>query len=100
MLYDYYLGVDFGTSGARAIAIDRQQNIVSSHQLSFANIAPRHLVSTWRDTLFELIIQIPLEIRSNLQAIAINGTSSTVLLCDAAGIPITEPLLNNDAQGQ
>ncbi|NMG23074.1 FGGY-family carbohydrate kinase, partial [Brasilonema bromeliae] len=31
--------------------------------------------------------------------IAINGTSSTVLLCDAAGKPVDVPLLYNDARG-
>jgi len=35
---DFYLGIDFGTSGARAIAIDCQQNIVSTQQSSFGNI--------------------------------------------------------------
>jgi sugar (pentulose or hexulose) kinase len=96
----YYLGIDFGTSGARAIAVDRQQNIVAASQSSFTNIASNRLVQTWQETLNTLIIQIPVEIRNSLKAIAINGTSSTVLLCDAAGNPVTEPILYNDARGQ
>ena len=97
---NYYLGIDFGTSGARAVAIDRQQNIVANTRSSFGNIASDRLVQTWQDTLFTLIAQIPLEIRKDIEAIAINGTSSTVLLCDAAGSPITEPLLYNDSRGR
>ncbi len=97
---DFYLGIDFGTSGARAIAIDCQQNIVSTQQSSFGNIPHQQLAKAWQDTLFELIVQIPLEIRKNLKAIAINGTSSTVLLCNAAGKPVAEPLLYNDDRGQ
>ena len=97
---NYFLGIDFGTSGARAIAIDRQQNIVATSQSSFTNIASDRLVQTWQETLNTLITQIPVKIRNSLQAIAINGTSSTVLLCDAAGNPVTEPILYNDARGQ
>ena len=97
---DFYLGIDFGTSGARAIAIDRQGNIADIQQSSFGNVSDEQLVQTWQDTLFGLIIQIPLEIRQNLKAIAINGTSSTVLLCDAAGKTIAEPLLYNDPRGK
>lgn len=97
---NYFLGIDFGTSGARAIAIDRQQNIVATSQSSFTNIASDRLIQTWQETLNTLITQIPVEIRNSLKAIAINGTSSTVLLCDAAGNPVTEPILYNDARGQ
>ncbi|MEY2830756.1 MAG: hypothetical protein RLZZ574_14, partial [Cyanobacteriota bacterium] len=97
---NFYLGIDFGTSGARAIAIDRQRNIIDTQQASFGNIPCNQLAQTWQDTLFELIAQIPIRIRQNIQAIAINGTSSTVLLCDAVGKPITEPILYNDSRGQ
>ncbi|MBW4533879.1 MAG: FGGY-family carbohydrate kinase [Pleurocapsa minor HA4230-MV1] len=95
-----YLGIDFGTSGARAIAIDRQKNIIDTQQFSFGSIPSHQLAQVWQDTLFELITQIPVKVRENIQAIAINGTSSTVLLCDAVGKPITEPLLYNDSRGQ
>ena len=96
----YYLGIDFGTSGARAIVIDRQRNIIDRQTTSFTNIASDKLASTWQDTLFALIPGIPLKVRQNLQAIAINGTSSTVLLCDALGNSITEPILYDDSRGR
>lgn len=97
---NFYLGIDFGTSGARAIAIDSQRNIIDTQQSSFGSIPAHQLAQTWQDTLFELITQIPVRVRENIQAIAINGTSSSVLLCDGAGKPITEPLLYNDSRGQ
>lgn len=96
----YYLGIDFGTSGARAIVIDDLRQTVTIQQSNFGNIPPKKLVSAWHDTLFQLVSQIPLAIRTQLQAIAINGTSATVLLCDAKGKPITEPLLYNDSRGK
>jgi D-ribulokinase len=96
----YYLGIDFGTSGARAVVIDETQNIVTSKQSHFNNLALEQLAQTWQNTLYTLIAQIPLIIRKQLKAIAINGTSSTVLLCDAFGNPITSPILYSDSRGQ
>ena len=96
----YYLGIDFGTSGARAIVIDRSKDIIDRQTTSFTDIASSKLASTWRDTLFTLITRIPFEIRQNIKAIAINGTSSTVLLCDAVGNPIAEPILYSDSRGK
>ena len=97
---DFYLGIDFGTSGARAIAIDQQKNIIEVQQSSFGKVAANQLVTVWRDVLFELIARLSAPIRENLRAIAINGTSSTVLLCDAVGKVITEPLIYNDSRGK
>jgi D-ribulokinase len=92
----YYLGIDFGTSGARAIAIDIEKNICAqiSHPLPATPTA-----EDWQTVLFDLIQALPASIRSTLTAIAINGTSSTVVLCDQAGTPLDEPLLYNDARG-
>lgn len=97
---NYYLGIDFGTSGARAIVIDAGQNIVNSQQAYFGNLTPEQLSQTWQSTLDNLIAQIPLIIRKQLKAIAIDGTSSTVLLCDRNGNPVTSPILYSDARGQ
>ncbi len=95
----YYLGIDFGTSGARAIAIDQQENILVEEQFSFAHSQKENLAELWRQALFSLIAQISPEIRSGIKRIAINGTSSTVLLCDNQGQPVTTPILYNDARG-
>ncbi len=99
-MVELYLGIDFGTSGARAIVVDGEKSIVASTSAKFTNIAPNQLAQTWQATLDDLILQLPVEIRKQLKAIAINGTSSTVLLCDATGQPITEPLLYNDSRGK
>jgi len=47
--------------------------------------------------LIRLLMDIPVEIRRRLATIAINGTSSTVVLCNAAGQPVTDPLLYDAA---
>lgn len=90
----FFLGIDFGTSGARAIAINATAQICAQVSQSFALGKPES--ATWRSVLFNLIEQIPEAVRSQLQAIAVNGTSSTVLLCDATGQPLTEPLMYHD----
>jgi D-ribulokinase len=96
---EIYWGIDFGTSGARAIAITPQGQTQATASLKFAASAEQDWAGTWQAALFELIGQIPVELRQRTKAIAINGTSSTVLLCDAQGRPITAPLLYNDDRG-
>lgn len=97
---NYYLGIDFGTSGARAIAINEDKHIVAMVQSSFTDIVPDKFPQTWQNTLYELISEIPQIVRKQLRALAINGTSSTVLLCDAQGKVLTAPLLYNDDRGK
>ncbi|MDL5057031.1 FGGY-family carbohydrate kinase [Geitlerinema calcuttense] len=94
----FYLGIDFGTSGARAIVIDAKRQIQAERQLEFTESSDWS--QCWQTTLFQLIEQIPVSLRRELSAIALNGTSSTVLLCDRSGNPITPPLLYNDARGR
>jgi len=90
------LGIDFGTSGARAIVIDAQENIQAELSSPFVNHQGDNLSDLWRKSLFNLIAKIPLNLRQTLKAIALNGTSATVMLCNAQGNPLTEPLLYND----
>ncbi len=90
-----YLGMDFGTSGARACAIDATEKIHAQAKCSYGNSA-----TDWEAALFGLLEQIPLVQRREMQAIAIDATSSTVLLCDATGNPIADPLLYNDDRGK
>lgn len=96
-----YLGIDFGTSGARAVAIDPDAHILAGAEYPFnaGSRVSEPLPSLWRRALFSLICQISPEIRGSLERIAINGTSATVLLCDRQGEPVTEPLLYNDDRG-
>ena len=96
---NYYLGIDFGTSGARAIAINQAKTIISQVKYPFNNSQPDNLADVWQRALYSLLEQIPSNIRKQIRAIAINGTSSTVLLCDRSGTPLDNPILYNDARG-
>src|SRR5919202_1308803 len=100
-----YLGIDFGTSGARAVVINAEGVIQGETQYPFIEASGRDTASLvptvvkWEQALFSLIEEIPQKIRREIRAIAIDGTSSTVLLCNATGQPITEPLMYNDDRG-
>jgi D-ribulokinase len=87
------LGIDFGTSGARLVAIDTDRNVLwwGTRELS---------AGAWREILFALIREVPPAIKSQVSRIAIDGTSSTVLLCDADGRIVGEPILYNDDRGK
>jgi D-ribulokinase len=93
----YYLGIDFGTSGARGNIINEEEIIITEIKYSFNS----HLNNpqTWKEILEEILQDIPLEIKQNLHNISINGTSATVLLCDGLGNPIQEALIYDDNRG-
>ncbi len=94
-----YLGIDFGTSGARAIVIDNQASIQAEVRYPWDSSPVSDLATGWQTALLTLLTYIPDELRREIRAIAINGTSSTVLLTDEIGQPIGTPLLYNDARG-
>ena len=94
----FYLGVDFGTSGARAQVIDTDGQLTSEGQRDFGTLDEYETADIWRDALWELLASLPAAIRTQLTAIAIDGTSGTVLACDADLKPTHPPLLYNDAR--
>lgn len=91
-----YLGLDFGTGGARAVIIDGEGTVLHEARRAFAEQSP----DVWREALFDLLEAIPAGLRRSLRAIAIDGTSSTVLLCDATGESLLPPLLYNDSRAE
>jgi D-ribulokinase len=93
------LGIDFGTSGARSAVIDNDRNICWLNNQPFVASASS-LAPVWAQTLWQLIDRIPPAIKNNINRIAINGTSSTVLICDGRGQILGEPLLYNDDRGK
>ncbi|QUS60350.1 FGGY-family carbohydrate kinase [Synechocystis sp. PCC 7338] len=96
----FFLGLDFGTSGARAAVIDQNKELIWQEKVQFTPVPGSQLATIWREGLFHLLDQIPGELNSQIQAIAIDGTSSTVLLLDSQGNFLMEPLLYNDDRGK
>lgn len=96
--HKYYLGLDFGTSGAKVIIIDAHNNIVFSTKTNYQNQSLK--TQQWQEIIFDLLNQIPLQLKESLTAIAIDATSSTVLLCDQLGKPLDEAIWYNDSRGK
>ena len=91
-----FLGIDFGTSGARAIATDRDGIIQAQASYPFGDRGNDPLL--WKEALYTLIGKIPPSVRCHIGGIVINGTSATVLLCDGKGRPVTSPMMYNDSR--
>lgn len=94
-----YLGLDFGTSGARACAIDARHAIVWERRIAYPD-ATHQTPLHWREALLELLAALPQEVAAHLAGIAIAGTSGTVLLCDDGLAPLGEALLYHDARAR
>jgi D-ribulokinase len=97
-----YIGIDLGTTGCRAIAID---NAGTVHGEASAPIAtpPRHDDEVTQDPtvwwkavtncLQNLLKQFDPQ---RVRALSVDGTSGTLLLCDAKGGPLTPAIMYND----
>ena len=94
-----FLGLDFGTSGARACVIEGDKSIVWEQQVAYANPVEQTPID-WRGALHALLSALPKNIAAQLRGLAIDGTSATVLLCDAQLVPLPPCLLYHDSRAQ
>ena len=92
----YFLGIDFGTSGARSCVIDADGAIVAEDARDFGTLDEYERAGIWREALWDLVVSLPPAIRTQLSDIALDGTSGTVLACDEELNPRHPPLLYND----
>lgn len=92
----YFLGIDFGTSGARSCVIDAEGAIVVEDKRDFGALEDYERAGIWREALWDLVASLPPPIRTQLSDIALDGTSGTVLACDEELSPRHPPLLYND----
>ncbi|MEM9137384.1 MAG: FGGY-family carbohydrate kinase [Cyanobacteria bacterium P01_F01_bin.42] len=90
-----FVGIDFGTSGARLMVIDARKHIRFETAIAFASedaTSPK----VWRDSLFNLLGAIPPRLKTTVERIAIDGTSATVMICDPDGSPLAPPQMYCD----
>lgn len=99
-----YIGIDLGTSGCRAIAIDESRQILGEASVSLPAPA-RHGQQVeqdpqpWWQAVCDCLQQLTHTIDpTQIAAIAVDGTSSTLLLTDENGTPLGPALMYNDAR--
>jgi sugar (pentulose or hexulose) kinase len=98
----FYLGIDFGTSGCRGIAIDHETRVVArlEHAMPLPVSWMGHRAQEagiWWHTLGSLLFELSRQIDiKKIRAIAINGTSGTVVLGNENGQPISPALMYDD----
>ena len=84
------LGIDLGTSGVRIAVIDSSCALLQSESAPYkiGLINP----FDWRDRCCTLIGRLNPDYRHRLKAIAVDGTSGTLLACDQQGLPLADAL--------
>lgn len=97
-----FIGIDLGTSGVRAIAISGDGQIIAEARTPLplpinGEQAPHLWWSACCNTLGVLLTQLD---PTQIKAIAIDGTSGTLLLAGEDGKPIAPALMYNDGRSQ
>ena len=79
------LGIDLGTSGLRLALMDRSGTLLAERSANY----PRCFEDPqgWREGVVALCAELPQELRDRVVAVAVDGTSGTVLACAANGDP-------------
>ena len=94
------LGLDIGTAGARAVAIDETGALVASAFAGYATHAPRpgwveqDPDGWWRATT-HVLAAVAAEIRGEVDALGLTGQPGCVFV-DAAGAPVRPAILGGD----
>jgi D-ribulokinase len=97
-LIAHALGIDIGTSGARAAVLAADGNIVAAASTSFAlrgedPTAPQ----TWEHAAFACLSSLRADCDlSSVVAVAVDGTSGTMLAVDREGVPIGPALMYDE----
>lgn len=96
---DIVIGIDCGTSGVRAIAIDRHKQTVAHASAPMHDFGEdQRSPSIWRQAMHAALTQTVKALDSRrIRALAIDGTSGTMLPVDQSGQPVAKALMYNDA---
>uniref|UniRef100_A0A2P2K887 D-ribulose kinase n=1 Tax=Rhizophora mucronata TaxID=61149 RepID=A0A2P2K887_RHIMU len=96
-----YLGMDFGTSGARYALIDKHGTIHSEGKKEYHHFMSGETidwVASWRETLFSLLGEVPVHLRPLVASVSLDGTSATTLIVDSkTGEPLRKPFLYDES---
>ncbi|HYH57033.1 MAG TPA: FGGY-family carbohydrate kinase [Anseongella sp.] len=102
----YFLGIDIGTQGARAILVDEKGNIPGGAEEGFPlNAASREEQSPegWWDACFRALQRLFQEVKGSIdlsavKALAVTSTSGTVIPLDGMHTPLHKALMYSDTR--
>jgi sugar (pentulose or hexulose) kinase len=95
---DLVIGIDIGTSGARAVAMDRSGGVAAQAGAKMAAHGDNgRSPSVWRRTMEAALDGLLALIDARrVAALAVDGTSGTMLPIDRQGKPLADALMYND----
>lgn len=99
-----FIGIDLGTSGCRAIAIDESGDIQGNTSEPLSDPVRQGSQveqdpALWWEAVQHCLSGLTAQIRTqDVRAIAVDGTSATILLLDQTGAPLSPALMYNDAR--
>lgn len=97
---DLALGIDFGTSGVRAVLMNREREVVAQQSTTLASLGQNHRdPQLWWQALeqtLDALAQAETASWSRLACVAIDGTSGTMLALDDQNQPLGDALMYND----
>ena len=99
---DCFIGIDLGTSGCRGVAIDdRGVTLAQAATVLPPSRHPRPGASEqspddWWAAVARVLRELLTQKPGAVRALSVDGTSSTLLLCDADGVPCAPGLMYDD----
>lgn len=95
---DLFLGLDIGTSGARALVIDLSGKVQAEAKSLMSDHGPDHRSpAVWLAAAKTVVRKVTAEVASeNIRSMSVDGTSGTMLAVDANGSAISSGIMYND----
>jgi len=91
----FFGGLDFGTSGVRISIINHQKKLVYSNSVPYLYNFKNP--NSWINSCENLLESLPIEVKGNLDKLAISGTSGTLTASNLQGDSIGEAIPYNQA---
>lgn len=108
---DLFLGIDVGTGGVRVLAVDETGHVASrqSVPLESSQLTQRETIheqppEAWWWAVCQALSALMVDLRvqaippESLKALAVDGTSGTLVCLDAAGKPVRPAIMYNDGR--
>lgn len=95
---DLFLGLDIGTSGARTVAIDKEGTVFGEGQATMAEFGTNHRSPEqwWRACEKAVKMALAQADVSAIRAVAVDGTSGTMVPVNSDFVPLADGLMYND----